>query len=248
MRLAVLVLLVTAPSFAEDPPPIQDGDILRFLYGLSPTKVICAPFKVCLIELEAGERIVNDGIHVGDTVRWAISVALGGRTPVIVVKPLDQDLETTMSILTDKRTYYLELRSDKREYMPRVAWLYPKQIAITQQQAEVTDQVHQATRTLPATGEDIAGLDFAYDISDCKCSFRPVRVYNDGQQTIIQFDGIALQGELPALLVIGPGGEGLVNYRLRNDRYVVDAVFDEAVLITGVGRKRQEVNITRASS
>jgi type IV secretion system protein VirB9 len=52
--------------------------------------------------------------------------------------------------------------------------------------------------------------------------------------------------ESPALLVIGDGGkEELVNYRVRGDRYIVDLVFDKAVLISGVGRQQTKVTITR---
>jgi type IV secretory pathway VirB9-like protein len=36
-----------------------------------------------------------------------------------------------------------------------------------------------------------------------------------------------------------------VNYRVRGDRYIVDLVFDKAVLISGVGRQQTKVTITR---
>lgn len=39
----------------------------------------------------------------------------------------------------------------------------------------------------------------------------------------------------------------LVNYRLQADRYIVDAVFDKAVLIVGVGSNQDRVTISRGN-
>ena len=40
----------------------------------------------------------------------------------------------------------------------------------------------------------------------------------------------------------------MVNYRVQGDRYIVDAVFDKAVLVAGVGRGQDRVTITRGKS
>jgi type IV secretion system protein VirB9 len=37
----------------------------------------------------------------------------------------------------------------------------------------------------------------------------------------------------------------MVNYRLQGDRYIVDTVFDKAILIAGVGGNQRRVTITR---
>lgn len=37
----------------------------------------------------------------------------------------------------------------------------------------------------------------------------------------------------------------MVNYRLQGDRYIVDALFDKAMLIAGVGSRQRRVTITR---
>ena len=39
--------------------------------------------------------------------------------------------------------------------------------------------------------------------------------------------------------------EVMVNYRLQHDRYIVDAVFDKAYLIAGVGSDQSRVTITK---
>ena len=42
-------------------------------------------------------------------------------------------------------------------------------------------------------------------------------------------------------------GEALVNYRLQGDRFIVDQLFDKAMLIAGVGSKQTKVTITRGT-
>ncbi len=60
------------------------------------------------------------------------------------------------------------------------------------------------------------------------------------------------QKEAPILMVLrenrvlfSKAEEATVNYRLQKDRYVVDAVFDKAILITGVGGNQDRITITR---
>jgi type IV secretory pathway VirB9-like protein len=42
--------------------------------------------------------------------------------------------------------------------------------------------------------------------------------------------------------------EQLVNYRMVDDRYVVDQVIDRAALIRGVGRHQERIEIAREGS
>lgn len=60
------------------------------------------------------------------------------------------------------------------------------------------------------------------------------------------------QTEAPSLLVVRKEGgvftdeeTVLVNYRVQNDRYIVDSVFDRAILIAGVGSGQERVTIQR---
>jgi type IV secretion system protein VirB9 len=53
--------------------------------------------------------------------------------------------------------------------------------------------------------------------------------------------------EAPALVVVGKDGKGeMVNYRVQNQTYIVDRLFDRAQLILGSGKKAQKVEISRA--
>ena len=230
-----------------DQYPFRDGQQVKFLYGAGQTTIICAPLKLCTIELEAGEKIVQEGIHLGDTARWMISPAVGGEDRTyLIIKPVEVGLETTLVIVTDRRMYHMRLVSRREDYMPAVAFHYPKQIKAQWQNYYEQETIKRKKQTIPQTGENIADLDFDYSISGCnKCAWRPQRVYNNGQQTIISMDEAMSEEEAPVLLVVSRQGENLVNYRVRDNRYIVDTVFNEAKMILGVGRKQEQVTIKR---
>ena len=46
-----------------------------------------------------------------------------------------------------------------------------------------------------------------------------------------------------ALMVAAGDGSEMVNYRIRGDYYIVDKLFDQAVLVSGVGREQDRVSI-----
>ncbi len=227
--------------------PRRDGHRVLYLYGAGQPVLICSPLNVCLIELEAGENIRPGSVHLGDQARWQVSPIMGaGERTHLVVKPTDVGLETTMAIVTDRRTYYLRLVSRLEDHMPAIAWLYPGDLEDRMGAFYATEAARKQEQVFVATGEDIAKLDFNYTVSGCStCLWRPLRVYNDGEQTIIQLGRSMPELEAPALLVVSGKTEGLANYRLSGDRYVVDHVFEEAILVAGLGASRDKVRIKR---
>ena len=71
------------------------------------------------------------------------------------------------------------------------------------------------------------------------------QVFDDGTKVYIEFPRGIAQGEMPPLFVIGPeGGAELVNYRSRQNYYIVDRLFAAAELRLG-GDKQQKVRIVR---
>jgi len=92
-------------------------------------------------------------------------------------------------------------------------------------------------------------LDFFYRVKRKKGSPRwtPSQVYNDGQKTYIVMPKTMATDEAPILLVSEGKKKELVNYRLVDNKFVVDKIFNTAVLVTGVGRSRKEVEIYRTA-
>jgi P-type conjugative transfer protein TrbG len=160
------------------------------------------------------------------------------------MKPLDSGLVTTLIITTDRRTYYVKLSASQKHYMPRVAFQYPDDVQRQWAAYRASNERARAAATL-STGERVEDLDFAYDIEG-NAPWKPIRVYNDGLKTVIQMPRTLREGEAPTLLVLGARNqEQLVNYRLHGDRYLVDQVFDRAVLIAGVGSEQTRVTLRR---
>ena len=49
--------------------------------------------------------------------------------------------------------------------------------------------------------------------------------------------------DAPALLIAAAGGTQMANYRVQGNYYVVDRLFNQAVLVAGVGREQDRVTI-----
>jgi type IV secretion system protein TrbG len=228
-------------------PARGDGGSVLFTYGAQMPSVICAPLFVCEIALQRGETVTD--INVGDAVRWKIAPATSGTgsnaTTHILVKPTDPGLRTNMLVTTDRRIYVIQLVSHKNDWMPRVAFAYPDE-AMTQWLAyKKAKKVELEAHTLP-DGHQIANLNFNYQIIG-NPPWKPIRVYDDGIKTYIQFPLQMPQRESPALLALGPGGqEQMVNYRPSGDRYIVDKLLTKAILIAGVGKHQEKVEIIKS--
>jgi len=237
---------------ASAPAPGKDGSI-RFLFGASQPSVVCAVLQVCDIELQPGEQV--NSLHLGDTVRWTVEPAVTGAGPYevqhLIVKPLDVGLDTTLVVTTNRRTYHMRLRSHRTEYMPRVSFAYPNDMAARWAALKSRETKQRQASTMPATGEYLGDLSFDYTISG-SAPWKPVRVYNDGKKTIVQMPAAMAQTEAPTLLVVRKDGglfsdaeTSLVNYRVQGDRYIVDTLFDKAIMVIGVGSSQDRVTIEK---
>jgi P-type conjugative transfer protein TrbG len=203
-------------------------------------QVYASPGEVTDIVLQPGEALLDaNAVAAGDTVRWEIGNTSSGagdaRRVHIIVKPTGPALRTNMVINTDRRTYYLELRATAATYMASIGWKYP------------ADPVRPAPPpVLPPP--PIEGVNFDYKIGGDRPSWRPLRVFDDGRQTVIEFPAAVAQSQMPPLFVNGPDGKptSLVNYRVAGQRIVVDRLFEKAELKIGQGRGQQKVDIERS--
>lgn len=225
---------------------------VRFIYGSQQINVVCAVLQVCDVELQPGEQVNN--LNVGDP-RFTVEPAISGVGPAevqhLIIKPLDVGLETSLVVTTNRRTYHLRLRSHRTEFMPRVGFTYPEDALAKWDAIKTREVKEKQQRTIPKTGEYLGDLSFAYEVSG-SAAWKPVRVYNDGTKTIIQMPAAMAQTEAPTLLVVRKDGglftdadTVLVNYRVQGDRYIVDTIFEKAILIAGVGSSQDRITITK---
>ena len=210
-------------------------------------QVYAAPGQVTDVALQEGEQLVGSGpVAAGDTVRWIIGDTESGTGPTkrihILVKPTRPDLISNLVINTDRRTYLLELRSAEKTYMASVSWQYPGDQLIALRRLNASAE--SATPIVDAI--DISRLRFRYAIEGDDPPWRPVSAFDDGSKVYIEMPRGIAQGEAPPLFVIGPEGDGqLVNYRVRQNYYIVDRLFAAAELRMG-GEHQQTVRISRS--
>ena len=231
-------------SERNQPSSGQDGRVL-YSYGAGLPTMVCAPLRVCIIELQPGEKIVGEP-QIGDSVRWNLSPAMYGTgelaTPVIVLKPQAAGLDTNLLITTDRRAYYLRLLSKPDDYVARVAFAYPEddenERKWREQLAAQRDQAKRASQSAELPRDAADALNFNYAVKGGDEALRPVRVFDDGKKTYIQISPEAKNREAPVLVVIGADGkQEMVNYRVKDGMYIVDRLFERARIDSGQRQK-----------
>ena len=216
--------------------PFSDGAIYQ---------VYTAPGAVTDIALQAGETLV--AVAAGDTARWVIGDTTSGtgtdKRTHILVKPFATGLATNLVVTTDRRSYHLQLTATSRTAMAALSWTYPADELIALRKA-----AEQSAAAAPvAEGLAVDNLHFNYAVSGDRPAWRPLRAFDDGRQTLVEFPASIAVGEAPPLFVIGPSGEAeLVNYRVRGRFYVIDRIFDVAELRLGT-KKPEIVRINRVA-
>ncbi|WP_343517717.1 P-type conjugative transfer protein TrbG [Sphingomonas sp.] len=209
--------------------PFSEGTIYR---------AYTTPERVTDIALQPGENLV--AVASGDTVRWVIGDTTSGagaeKRVHVLVKPFSAGLATNLVITTDRRTYHVALTSTAGPAMAALSWSYPQDELLAVRRA----QEAAAAAAPVAAGLEIERLNFGYEISGDRPAWRPLRAFDDGRQTFIEFPPSLAVGEAPPLFLVDDKGEAqLVNYRLRGRYYVVDRLFGSAEL--RLGTKRQQV-------
>jgi type IV secretion system protein TrbG len=204
-------------------------------------RLYAAPGQVTDIALQPGETL--SAISAGDTVRWTVGDTTSGagaaRQVHVMVKPFAAGLTTNLVILTDRRTYHLELASTEHVAMAALSWSYPDDALVAAKTAE------EQGPPMIDSGLQIDDLKFRYAVSGDNPPWKPVRVFDDGRHVYIQFPDRIDRGEVPPLFVVGQDGQSeLVNYRMHGVFYVVDRLFSVAELRLGQD-PQQVVRITR---
>jgi len=217
------------------------GEIYPVLY--------CKPLRVCDIELEAGE-VVNS-VAFGDTTRWlaelAYSLVADSAAPHLLVKPREYGITTNLVVLTDRRTYHIGLiaREDKKGvYVRSARFYYPRETVTAWNRAVRGGGDGGGFFSRLFSGDtpqvrDVESLNFEYEISPSGKSapgWAPVAAFDDGARTFIQFpEAVAAGGGVraPVLFVQEEGERETRNYRVHGDTYVVDGIFETAVLVLG---------------
>ena len=233
------------------------GEVL-YPYGEGPEPVVdCAPLRTTDIQLEPGETVTD--VAMGDSERWMATPASSGdpRNPLphLAVKPQAPGIETNLTIYTTKHIYHLLLRSRGRA-MQEVEFYYPEELLAAMKEADteaakakqeaVADPPGDSDNVVRVASADPAQLNFSYKVSGPNVPYKPIRAFDDGSHVYIQMPPGMKTSEAPALLIEASGGTQMVNYRDEGNYYVVDRLFNHAVMVSGVGREQDRVTIAYA--
>ncbi len=162
-------------------------------------------------------------ISMGDSTPWQITPA-GNR---MFLKPVEQDAQTNMTVLTNKRSYLFELHAREAESIddPLLIWvlrfIYPTESNSLAKLDAVPDPKE----------EGMENFNFNYTIRGSNV-IAPIKIYDDGEFTYFQFRN--RNAEIPAFyLVDSTNKESIINYRTRGDYIVVERVTGRFTLRLG---------------
>jgi P-type conjugative transfer protein TrbG len=249
-----LALADQIEAAATPPTTSPDGRIL-FAYGHSFPTVVCATFEICEIDLEPGETVSKDAIDIGDNRFEVVARQAGtgaGQFPYLIVKPTQAGLDTSLAIGTSVRPYYLRLISTDHQLTPRVAFTYPDDAA---RKAKEVEQSHNAEAAQEkAEAERLAKLSAPKPLRTWNYSFKlhgkdagylkPLSVADDGIHTRITLSDEARHRGLPVVVISDARGAIPANVHWNDNTLVVDAIFEHACLLEGVGKKQQRACLT----
>ena len=216
------------------------------------------PGFLTALVLEPGEQVIARAS--GDTERWLVEETAVGSGPhhqvTIIIKPTTAPLVTNMLVTTDRRMYQIEMLANNgpdAAYQSLIAWRYGQNAIIPGIDWPGAGGTQRADRGGEPRGNE-ADLVLASDLSELDFDFKimpvqsrraprwtPQQVFHDGAKTYIKFPAHALQLEAPPLFLRVGKEDQLVNYRVIGETYVVDRVFDTAVLKVGKAKADQVV-------
>ncbi|MDX1916592.1 MAG: TrbG/VirB9 family P-type conjugative transfer protein [Rickettsiaceae bacterium] len=129
------VLMILNPTrvvaFYEDLPVTRDSRIKTYIYNKSEVFMLILHFGY-QSHIEFAEGEVPQTISVGDSFAWKIT-PLENR---LFIRPLEKNIKTNMTIITNKRTYQFDLVAKELEegmeedLVYQIRFFYPKKIGL----------------------------------------------------------------------------------------------------------------------
>ncbi|MDA0911395.1 MAG: TrbG/VirB9 family P-type conjugative transfer protein [Proteobacteria bacterium] len=225
--------------------------------------IVCAPLRVCTIQLEKGEKIHN--IQIGDSSRWTFTTFLTGPNEnegsySIAFKPTSatKGLNTDLVISTDKRIYTLGLESKLGAATHVVNFYYPKETInkfnermMAQALSNHYNHTSESASSNPSgdvnpetTVVQTKNINRNYTATGDNPTWKPIEVFDDGVKTFIKLPKIASRSNIPVVKVVNAQGEeALSNGRYKQPYYILDGLYQKIMLTSGTGANQQKVVI-----
>ena len=244
-------LTFTDSAFNADPQAQAGPDgRVTYTFGKGIPPIVCALLQVTEIDLEPGEHSTEKDVDVGDD-EFHISVHKGsdraGEFDYLIIKPTVANVETTLTVGTNKRVYYFRLIATQREHIARIAFTYPEEEERRKREAEMAEKVKadEAVRLRAlAPDRQIKNWKYSVELRGKDAHYMlPVSVGDNGSHTEIQLSQQVRKLGLPAFEITGASGPIPTNSHWEENKLIVDALFDRGCLLSGVGKSQQRVCI-----
>ena len=197
----------------------RDVVVLHGHYGYS-THVIFA----------ADEEIVH--LSPGDSLAWQIVP----KQNHLFLKPMENDADTNLSVLTNKRAYNFELRahnassSSDQSLSFAIQFHYPEEELQRAMAASLESNRRRDTEVMPGRTFAADTMNFDYTMRGAD-ALAPTRVFDDGEFTYFQFPN---EIDTPAIFLVDrEKKEAIVNFHVRGKYIVVERIGSQFILRHG---------------
>lgn len=212
-------------AHAEQHPQVLGNDARVQLFNYDPYTVYDVKTKIgysSLIQLDDGEEVdENSGLGMGDAKSW--SLAVKGKN--IFFKPIAENADTNIVLVTNKRTYAFQLsiaqEGEAPTYIARFS--YPEE----KKSSKPIQQI--MPNFLQVVGHDIDNSDMLIN-ADINTGYlyrgakelKPTNAWDDGRFTYLKF---AHAGDMPTVYRVLPDNtETLVNSHIEGDTLVLQEI------------------------
>lgn len=208
-------------------------------------EIYIAKQRITNVIFQEGEDFVYDEMQIGESSGMHKPVkgfsGSGEKKRVnLMIRPIKEGVDTNMVIPTNKRTYYLNVKSYKNTFQTAVHWTYPDD----EYQKKVGQAIEEnIEKNSGGFAVNLEKGNLEYDIVG-SASWKPLRVVDNGEQTCITFPESTKTREMPVLFIVANNETEMVNYSydMKLNAYIVHRLFDTGVLKVGKD-KRDEVFI-----
>lgn len=216
---------------AVDPAAVGIGapsqnEIWKYTY--SPDiifRIFTTPKRHVHLELGEDEGLTETPV-VGDSVQWRVS----GGPRNLYIKPVREGIDTTLTVVTNKRSYQFQLISltasteSKTEHVyQKISFEYPdreSEIKLMQESriASVKAEDDRKNQQVLAKNINPATLQFTYNITG-EATFKPVAAYSDDKFTYLV---MPQSQDMPGIFLVEDNGSlSLVKFKPRDKTNII---------------------------
>lgn len=233
IRAAAFALALATASLVSTPAVADYPRLIELEYNPSQVVRINGKARVQATIMFAEDEVIEN-VAIGDSQSWQVTP--NKRANLLFVKPLADNAVTNLTVVTSQRTYLFDLVANPRNQPVYVmSFRYPELEAAKAAAAELEARREANASEMAAANDpfavlDPASLNFAWEKRG-DASLHPVRAYDDGRATFLSWPS---DRAVPAILITdSEGTEGPVNFTVRGETIVVQAVPRQIVLRHG---------------